>query len=53
MPFMVVQSKIELFYVLRELTGLVFLTGLIVYIASYFVGSKDPEATIEGEVVAS
>jgi nitric oxide reductase subunit B len=53
MPFMVVQGKIEFFYVLRELTGLVFLVGLIVYIASFFVGSKEPEATVEGEVVAS
>jgi len=53
MPFMVVQSKIELFYVLRELTGLVFLAGLIVYVASFFVGSNEPEATVEGEVVAS
>ncbi len=53
MPFMVVQEKIELFYVLRELTGLVFLAGLIVYIASSFVGSNEPEATAEGEVVAS
>ncbi len=53
MPFMVVQDKIELFYVLRELTGVVFLIGLIVYIASFFVGSKDPEATVEGEVTAT
>lgn len=53
MPFMVVQEKIQLFYVLREITGFVFLLGLLVYIASFFVGSKEPEATIEGEVVAS
>ncbi len=53
LPFMVVQSKIELFYVLRELTGLVFLAGLIVYVASFFVGSREPEATVEGEVVAA
>ncbi len=53
MPFMVVQSKIELFYVLRELTGVVFLIGLLIYIASFFVGSKEPEATVEGEVAAT
>ncbi len=53
MPFMVVQDKIELFYVLRELTGVVFLIGLVIYIASFFVGSKDPEATVEGEVTAT
>ena len=51
MPFMVVQEKIQLFYVLREITGFIFLLGLLVYIASFFVGSKEPEATIEGEVV--
>ncbi|MES9963774.1 MAG: cbb3-type cytochrome c oxidase subunit I [Candidatus Sedimenticola sp. 20ELBAFRAG] len=49
-PFMVVQDKIELFYWLRELTGVVFLIGLIVYIASFFVGNDEPEATVAGEV---
>lgn len=44
LPFMVVQEKIELFYWLREVAGLVFLIGLILYVASFFVGSKDPEA---------
>ncbi len=44
MPFMVVQEKIELFYWLREIAGVVFLIGLILYVASFFVGSKDPEA---------
>ncbi len=42
MPFMVAQEKIVLFYVLRELTGVVFLIGLLVYVASFFVGSKEP-----------
>lgn len=49
-PFMVVQDKIELFYWLRELTGVVFLIGLIVYIASFFVGNDEPEATVANEV---
>ncbi|MES9885764.1 MAG: cbb3-type cytochrome c oxidase subunit I [Candidatus Sedimenticola sp. 6PFRAG1] len=49
-PFMVVQDKIELFYWLRELTGVVFLIGLIVYIASFFVGNDEPEATVASEV---
>jgi nitric oxide reductase subunit B len=44
MPFMAVQEKIELFYWLREIAGVVFLIGLILYVASFFVGSKDPEA---------
>ena len=51
MPFMVVQEKIQLFYALREIAGFIFLSGLLIYIVSFFVGSKEPEATIEGEVV--
>ncbi len=47
MDFMVVQDKIALFYWLREITGLIFLIGLIVYIASFFVGQDEPEATVE------
>jgi nitric oxide reductase subunit B len=45
--FMVVQEQISLFYWLRELAGVVFLIGLVLYIASFFVGSRDPEATVE------
>jgi nitric oxide reductase subunit B len=41
MQFMLVQDKIAIFYWLRELTGLVFLIGLIVYIAAFFVAAKD------------
>ncbi|WP_456373869.1 cbb3-type cytochrome c oxidase subunit I [Thiolapillus sp.] len=47
MPFMVVQDKIALFYWLREITGFVFLLGLGLYIASFFVGKNEPEATVE------
>ena len=47
MPFMVVQDKITLFYWLREIAGLVFLLGLVLYIASFFVGKNEPEATVE------
>ncbi len=36
-PFMAVQEKIALFYWLREFTGLVFLLGLVLYIASFFM----------------
>jgi nitric oxide reductase subunit B len=47
-PFMVVQEKIALFYWMREIAGVVFLAGLVVYIVSFFVASKDakePAAT--------
>jgi len=40
-PFMVVQDKIALFYWMREVSGVVFLIGLILYICSFFV--KGPE----------
>ncbi|BAN69454.1 cbb3-type cytochrome c oxidase subunit I [endosymbiont of unidentified scaly snail isolate Monju] len=47
LPFMVVQEKIALFYWMREVAGVVFLAGLVLYIASFFVGSKDPEVAVE------
>ncbi len=47
LPFMVVQDKIALFYWMREVAGVVFLIGLIVYIASFFVGRNQPEATAD------
>ena len=47
LPFLVVQDKISLFYWLREFTGVIFLIGLILYIASFFVGQKDPEKAVE------
>jgi nitric oxide reductase subunit B len=46
LPFMVVQEKIELFYWLREGAGLIFLIGLILYVASFFVGKNQPEAEL-------
>ena len=39
--FMVVQDKIELFYWMREVAGVVFLIGLIIYIMSFFVKHDD------------
>ncbi|MGD2117185.1 MAG: cbb3-type cytochrome c oxidase subunit I [Chromatiales bacterium] len=50
-PFMVVQDQISLFYWMREVAGLVFLVGLVVYVASFFIGGK--EATIESKASAS
>ncbi|HHI77481.1 MAG TPA: nitric-oxide reductase large subunit [Gammaproteobacteria bacterium] len=47
LPFMVVQEKIELFYWLREVAGVVFLIGLVIYVASFFVGSREPEVATE------
>jgi nitric oxide reductase subunit B len=47
LPFMVVQEKIALFYWMREVAGLVFLIGLLLYIASFFVGQQEAEATVE------
>ncbi len=45
--FMVVQEKVALFYWMRELAGVVFLIGLVLYILSFFVGNREPEAALE------
>ncbi len=45
LQFMLVQDKIAIFYWLRELTGLVFLVGLVLYIWSFFVANKEPGLT--------
>ncbi len=42
-PFMAVQDQISLFYWLREIAGVIFLIGLVLYIASFFVGQNEPE----------
>ena len=43
MPFMATQDQLSIFYWLREGTGVVFLSGLVLYIASFFVkGSGRP-----------
>jgi len=43
-PFMQAQEKIAIFYWMREVAGVVFLIGLLLYIASFFIGKNDPEA---------
>ncbi len=47
LPFMVVQEKIAMFYWMREVAGIVFIIGLLTYVASFFVGNADPEATVD------
>ncbi len=47
LPFMVVQDQIAVFYWLREIFGVMFFIGLLLYIASFFVGSKEPEASVK------
>ncbi|MDI3325891.1 cbb3-type cytochrome c oxidase subunit I [Pontibacterium granulatum] len=44
LPFMVVQDKIAIFYWLREVAGVTFMAGLVVYLCSFFVGN-DQNAT--------
>jgi nitric oxide reductase subunit B len=44
MAFMQVQDKIEIFYWMREIAGVVFLIGIIVYVLSFFVGGKERAA---------
>jgi nitric oxide reductase subunit B len=40
-PFMVVQEKIALFYWMREVAGVIFLIGLILYVMSFFIGGEE------------
>ena len=42
-PFMVVQEKVEIFYWMREIAGVVFLIGLILYVTSFFVKGGERE----------
>ncbi len=44
LPFMVAQDQISLFYWLREGSGVVFLIGLLCYIASFFVRGEEKTA---------
>ena len=41
LPFMVVQDKVALFYWLREVAGVIFLIGLLVYVYSFFAKGKE------------
>ena len=41
MTFMETQGKLEIFYWMREGAGLIFLIGLIVYLASFFVKGEE------------
>ncbi|MBW7900818.1 MAG: cbb3-type cytochrome c oxidase subunit I [Rhodocyclaceae bacterium] len=43
-PFMAVQDQIALFYWMREWAGVAFLVGLVVYLASFFVGGRKEAA---------
>jgi nitric oxide reductase subunit B len=44
MPFMQVQDQVAIFYWARELTGVVFLIGLIAYVVSFFVRGETKDA---------
>jgi nitric oxide reductase subunit B len=42
MSFMAAQDQVALFYWLREVSGVIFLIGLLLYIASFFIKGKVP-----------
>jgi len=44
MPFMAVQEQVAIFYWMREIAGIVFLIGLVLYIMSFFVGGEEKTA---------
>lgn len=41
--FMATQDKIEIFYWMRSMAGIVFMIGLVVYLISFFVKGKEVE----------
>ncbi|HFD32245.1 MAG TPA: nitric-oxide reductase large subunit [Gammaproteobacteria bacterium] len=41
MGFMEVQDKISVFYWMREVAGVIFLIGLILYVISFFIGGEE------------
>lgn len=45
--FMVVQEKISLFYWLREVSGLVFLVGLVLFILSFFLPQEEKSMQVQ------
>jgi nitric oxide reductase subunit B len=44
MSFMATQDQIMVFYWLREFTGLVFLLGFVLYVASFFIKGETKAA---------
>lgn len=46
--FMVVQDKVEIFYWMRLIAGVIFLIGLVVYLVSFFVKGEEAK-TLENE----
>jgi len=44
MPFMATQDQVAIFYWCRELSGIVFTIGLILYIVSFFIKGEQPQA---------
>jgi nitric oxide reductase subunit B len=45
LPFMSAQDQISLFYWLREWTGVIFLVGLVLFLASFFVKGETKAAS--------
>jgi nitric oxide reductase subunit B len=43
--FMATQDQVALFYWMRELTGLIFFVGLVLYMASFFIKGEKASAT--------
>jgi len=45
MSFMAAQEQVSLFYWMREVSGLIFLLGVVLYIGSFFIKGKSEAAT--------
>ncbi|MBA56795.1 MAG: nitric-oxide reductase large subunit [Pseudomonadales bacterium] len=44
LPFMAVQDQVAIFYWCRELSGVIFTLGLLLYIVSFFIKGEQPQA---------
>lgn len=48
LAFMAVQEKVALFYWLREISGLIFFIGLVIYLISFFITGEQKSAVPVG-----
>jgi len=48
LPFMEAQDKIAIFYWMREVSGVIFLIGLLLYVISFFVGGEEARLDSKG-----
>ena len=53
LSFMETQDKIAVFYWMREVSGVIFLIGLLLYVISFFVGGEEARLDSKGASVTA